>query len=80
MIVDEGSLEGARKVIGELRDGTFAKRWSKVQEDDYAEMKELHQRFSANPLFDAERSIRELLKEDIVHQEGQHLEGSGAGK
>lgn len=79
MIEDQSGLEGARKVVEELRDGTFAKRWSKVQQDDYAEMEKLRKRFAADPLFDAERTIRELLKTDIVHEDNQHIERTEAG-
>jgi ketol-acid reductoisomerase len=65
MMRDESSLEGARKVLAELRDGTFARRWSEVQADDYAEMERLRQEFAANPLFEAEQRIRELLAQGV---------------
>jgi ketol-acid reductoisomerase len=73
MVDDDGVLEGARKVIGELKDGTFAKRWGKVQDDDYAEMHELRDKFSADPLFAAEEANRKTLAADITHGDNQRL-------
>jgi ketol-acid reductoisomerase len=67
MMKDESSLESARGVIAELKDGTFARRWNEVQEDGYAEMKQLHDQLASAPLFEAEKRVREVLADPVRH-------------
>jgi ketol-acid reductoisomerase len=65
MMRDDGALESARAVLAELRDGTFARRWTEVQSNGYTEMEEMRERFASEPLFEAERAVRDTLSQAV---------------
>ena len=67
--------EEYRRVIKEIRNGTFAAEWAKEQESGYVHMEQMRAKFNQHPIIKAEKSNRDLKKrmdKVIISKPGQN--------
>jgi ketol-acid reductoisomerase len=63
-LVPEEAKETLRVILGEIRDGSFAREWVAQREDDYEKMDALRARFAKHEMFQVEKRVKKALLGD----------------
>lgn len=58
---EAADMERLRKVIGKIKDGTFARKWTEVQKNGLRELKDGIQKMYDNPMMEKERELYRRL-------------------
>ena len=61
--MDEAIKEQYRKILSDIRDGTFAKQWAAEQASGYKVMEGMRAKFNQHPIITAEKSNQDVKKQ-----------------